>query len=73
MGESSKNKTDVKKKIIGRLLAMRKWGDDNEYHLEQSVLLNMLQNVWGRGADTAAIHRNDRVRVYGIVVSIEEN
>ena len=68
-----KNKTDVKKKIIGRLLAMRKLGDDNAYHLEQSVLLDMLQNVWGRGAHSATIHSNDRARVYGIVMSIEEN
>ena len=42
-----KNQTDVKKKIVDRLLAMRKLSDSSrKYELDQNKLLDMLQNVW---------------------------
>ena len=42
-----KNQTDVKKKIVDRLLVMRKLSDSSrKYELDQNKLLDMLQNVW---------------------------
>jgi len=42
-----KNKINVKVKIIGRLLALRRIKNDGSYALEQERVLDMLQNVWG--------------------------
>ena len=67
-----KNKTNVKVKIVERLLALRKTKDD-EYVLDQSRIIGILSNVWGSVRPAATIHHNDRVRVFGIVMTIEEN
>ena len=67
-----KNKTDIKLKIVERLLAMRKMGEEG-YHLDQWRIVGMLSNVWGSIKPAALIHHNDRARVFGIVMTIEEN
>ena len=44
-----KNPTDIKTKIIERLLSMRKFSEETKkYELDQNRLLNMLTNVWGQ-------------------------
>ena len=41
-----KNKTQVKDKLMHRLLAMRKLGYDGKYNLLQSQLINMCESAW---------------------------
>ena len=67
------NKTDGKNKIINILLALRKVDTNGTYFLEQGRVLSMLENVWGgeNSGDDPAMHHNDRIRVYGLVMSID--
>ena len=67
-----KNKTNVKTKIVERLLAMRNMVD-GEYTLDQTRVIGILTNVWGSIRPAAILHHNDRVRVFGIVMTIDEN
>ena len=67
-----KNKTNVKNKILGRLLALRNCGFDGIYTLDQKSLLEMLGTYWGDGAVSSVIHPNDRARVFGIIMTMEE-
>ena len=68
-----KNKTDTKLKIIERLLALRKRADNGEYILSQTKNLQVLSNQWGAGAPSTELHHNDRVRLFGILMTIPEN
>ena len=68
-----KNKTDVKIKIILQLLAMRKMDERSKYKLDQHLFIGILQNIWGSGADSAAIHHNDRAQIFAIIMSKEEH
>ena len=68
-----KNKTQVKDKLVHRLLAMRKLGGDGKYKLLQSQLINMCESVWGKAAVDTVPHHNDRTRVFGIVMTLSEN
>ena len=67
------NRTDGKNKIINILLATRKIDTNGTYQLDQGRVIAMLANVWGgdSGEDDSAIHPNDRLRVYGLIMSIE--
>ena len=67
-----KNKTDVKVKIVERLLAFRKL-INNEYILDQSKIILILSNVWYSVLPPTIISHNDRVRLFSIVTTIEEN
>ena len=67
-----KNKTNVKMKIITRIMALRKVIDDGSYALDQKHFLSMLQNVWGDGAVDTAPNHNDRVRLFGIIMTHPE-
>ena len=67
------NKTDGKNKIINILLALRKQDTNGIYILDQCRVLSMLSNVWGgenSGNDTT-MHHNDRIRIYGLVMSMD--
>ena len=67
------NKTDGKNQIINILLALRKVDTNGTYFLYQGRVLSMLESVWGgenSGYDPA-MHHNDRIRVYGLVMSID--
>ena len=58
---------------ISHIVFMMKLGDKGEYHLEQSSLLDILQNVWGCGANNVSIHHNDRAKLFAIFISLEEH
>ena len=62
----------MKTKIVERLLAMRKLIDE-EYTLDQTRVIVILTNVWGNIRLAAIFHHNDRVRVFGIVMTIDDN
>ena len=68
-----KNKTDTKFKIIERLLAIRKRGEHGKYTLSQTKMLQVLSNQWGEGAPSTKLHRNDQVRLFGILMTLPEN
>ena len=54
-----------------QLLAMRKI-KNAEYAMDQKRILSILSNVWGKVRPTMTVHHNC-VRVFGIVMTIEEN
>jgi len=68
-----KNKTDIKVKIIEKLLALRKRSENGEYTLSQEFILNGLSNMWGAGIPSTELHHNDRVCLFGILMTIPEN
>ena len=68
-----KNKTDTKLKIIERLLALRKRNENGKYILSQFTILQVLSGQWGKGAPSTELHHNDRVRLFGILMTIPEN
>ena len=67
------NKTDGKNKIINILLALRKVDTNGVYMLDQGRVIDMLANVWGgeNSGDDPAMHHNDRICVYGLVMSLD--
>ena len=69
-----KNITDVKMKIIELLLTMRKYDDNSkQYTLDQTRFINLLMSQWGGEKSTAEIVDNDKLRVFGLIMSIEKN
>ena len=69
-----KNPTDIKTKIVERFLSMRKFSEQSKkYELDQNRLLDMLTNVWGQAQPKNVIHFNDRLRLFGILMSIPSN
>ena len=40
--------------------------------MQQEVFLGMLQNVWGKNTVDITPHHNDKVRQFGIIVSLQE-
>ena len=67
-----KNKTDMKVKIVETLLALRKI-INNENVLDQSKIILILSNIWDSDQTPMIISHNDRVRLLGIVMTIEGN
>lgn len=67
-----KNKTDVKLKIMKRVLSLRKEGDDGKFHLSQATFVGMLENVWGAQAVDTSPHHNDRVQLFGIIMTLPQ-
>ena len=55
-----------------RLLTLRKL-INNEYVLDQAKIILILSKVWVSVLPPAIINHKDRVRVFGIVMTIEEN
>ena len=68
-----KNRTDVKLKIIERLLALRRRDDQGKYSLGQNRVLLLLSNTWGNASVSSEIHFNDRVRLCKVIMSLDEN
>ena len=68
-----KNRTNVKNKIFQRLLALRTCGFDGVYTLDQLSFLEMLGTFWGQGAVSNVINPNDRARLFGIIMTMEEH
>ena len=53
---------------------MRKFSEQTKkYELDQNRLLDMLTNVWGQAQPKNVIHFNDRLRLFGILMSIPSN
>ena len=67
-----KNKTEAKVKLVQVILCKRKL-IESTYHLEQSIVLDMCSTMWGADKPMSIIHHNDRVRVFGIVMTLPEN
>ena len=64
----------MKTKIVLRLLAMQRLNSNsNRYELDQIQLLDMLQNVWGYAQPSQIIHFNDRLRVFGLIMTLPKN
>ena len=55
---------------MSTIMAIRSQRDDGTYHLCQDRLLNMLQNVWGTSAVDLTPHPNDRLRLFGILMTL---
>ena len=69
-----KNQTEMKTRIIERLLAMRKYNDNSKkYELDQDKLLVFLQNMWGQSSPNKVLHFNDRLRLFGILMTTPSN
>ena len=66
------NRTDAKVKLVQVMLSTRKL-HNGEYHLDQSTVLDMCSTMWGAARPVNVIHHNDRVRVFGIIMTIPEN
>ena len=67
-----KNKRDCKVKLVQVILCKRKLVE-SKYHLDQSVVLDMCSTMWGASKPVSYIHHNDRVRIFGIVMTLPEN
>ena len=66
-----KNSTDVKMKLIELLLKSRTLRDNNLYTLDQTQFLHLLKNQWGGKRPASVIEDNDRLRVFGLLLSRE--
>ena len=66
------NVTAIKRRIIKVILAMRKSGD-TQYSLCQTNLLNILHNQWGGASQSPNTTNNDKLRVFGLLMSFERN
>ena len=64
-----KNPTQIKEKIVSTIMALRSQQDDGRYYLSQDRFLNNMQNVWGATAVDVTPHANDRVRLFGIIMT----
>ena len=64
----------MKTRIIEQLLVMRKYSDvTRKYVLDQNDLLDFLLNMWGQSAPSKVLHFNDRVCLFGIIMTIPKN
>ena len=50
-------------------MALRSQQDDGSYHLCQERFVNSMQNVWGTSAVDLTPHPNDRLRLFGIIMT----
>ena len=67
-----KNKTNAKVKLVQVILRTRIM-QNNEYHLDQLKVLDMCSTMWGAARPVNIIHHNDRIRVFGILMTLPEN
>ena len=67
-----KIKPDTKTRIVERLVALKKLVD-GVFVLDQHQILVMLHNVWGSINPSDTVHHNDRMRIFGIIMSISDN
>ena len=65
-----KNPTQIKDKIVSTIMALRSQRDDGSYNLCQKRFVNCLQNVWGASAVDLTPHPNDRIRLFGIIMTL---
>ena len=61
------NNTRVKEKIVERLLVLKEADDDGIYQLNQTKIINTLQNVRGNNAIDLTPQPNNRLRLFSII------
>ena len=66
------NKTNVKSKIISRILALRKKNESGKFILDQKFFVSILENGLGARTVDSTPHYNDRVRLFGIIMTLPE-
>ena len=64
-----KNKKNLKLKIIGRILALSNMNEDGIYTFNQEHFIGKLEDTWGASAIDTTPHHNDRVRLFGIIMT----
>ena len=60
------------KKIVEVILQLRIL-EGNQYELEQTRLINFLHNIWGNDQGAIYPNDNDKVRLFGIIMTLEKN
>ena len=68
-----KNVTNLKTKILGMLLTFRKRMDNGRYKLDQEMFINLLFENWGGVHAVSQIVDNDKLRVFGLLLTKEKN
>ena len=54
-------------------LAMQKMNIKGLYEIEQGYLISMLPNIWYQARTVSILYHNDRVWLYGVVMSMEKD
>ena len=62
----------MKERIVERLLALQKLNWDDSYVLEQSEIVDMFHHSWGKSAVVTTPTANDRLHVFGIIMTQTE-
>ena len=44
-----------------------------KYELDQITLPSMLQTVWGYAHPSQQLHHNDRIRLFGVLMTLQQN
>ena len=65
-----KNMTDLKTKILELLQTFRKRRESGSYELDQSMFINLLFANWGGRQAIAQIVDNDKLRVFGLLLTL---
>ena len=68
-----KNATNIKMKIVQIILSQRIEESDNTFNLCQDRLARNLFSVWGSSSCGQAMHYNDKLRLFGLIMSIPDN
>ena len=66
------NLPNAKKKIVEIILQMRVMSN-NEWHYDQIRLINQLHGMWGNDNSSHSVHHNDKLRLFGLIMTLEEN
>ena len=61
------NPSDVKVKIIGLLLSLRKEDEEGKYNLNQDMILSMIYTQWGEHISAEKTEDNDKLRLFGLL------
>ena len=67
-----KNFSNVKAKIVQTCLQTRRM-DNHKFILDQTRFVQTLHGIWGTATATLGVHDNDKVQLFGILMSFEKN
>ena len=65
-----KSTSQIKEKIVSTIMALRSQCDDGSFKLSQESFVTTMQNFWGTSAVDLTPHPNDRLRLFGIIMTI---
>ena len=68
-----KNATNIKMKIVEIILSQRTEESYGTFTLCQDRLARNLFSVWGSSSSGQAMHYNDKLRLFGLIMTIPEN